>query len=111
MDPPVPQALHQWKRDFQQGHIAHGWTTQYVRSPPFVRARLFVTGFAWRPEISSEAFGAWDNGWVAIPYWPIVLLSAVLPIASVSHSLRVRGRARRGLCLHCGYDLRAAPPG
>jgi hypothetical protein len=49
-------------------------------------------------------------GWqVVIPYWAIVPAPAVLPVAWEWRRRRVRRRAREGLCLACGYDLRATP--
>ena len=47
---------------------------------------------------------AWDVWWM--PYWPVVLISAVAPAAGVLGWWKKRRRARRGLCRECGYDLR-----
>jgi hypothetical protein len=40
-----------------------------------------------------------------IPYWAIVLVSAVLPVYAIA---RRRPRKRAGFCSQCGYDLRAS---
>lgn len=45
---------------------------------------------------------------VVVPWWVIVLASAVLPAARVRQVLRDRRRAKWGLCRACGYDLRAS---
>jgi hypothetical protein len=46
---------------------------------------------------------------VAAPHWFLVLLTAAAPLrAGWRLSRRRRGR-RAGLCLRCGYDLRATP--
>jgi hypothetical protein len=51
------------------------------------------------------------SGWTEItfPHWvgcvPVVLVF----LAMLPSRLRRRSRRRRGLCLHCGYDLRASP--
>jgi hypothetical protein len=42
-----------------------------------------------------------------IPYWKLVLLTLIPPAIWVRSAWIARGRARRGLCDHCGYDLRA----
>ena len=47
------------------------------------------------------------------PHWFVALLFAALPAArlrSILRTLRTRHRRRAGLCLNCGYDLRATPP-
>ncbi|HEX2971440.1 MAG TPA: hypothetical protein VHP11_03860 [Tepidisphaeraceae bacterium] len=44
-----------------------------------------------------------------IPTWPLCLLTAPPPAWWLYLRLRQRHRRRHGLCLHCGYDLRATP--
>jgi hypothetical protein len=41
---------------------------------------------------------------VGVPYWPFMLATGVLPFRWTKTHLR----RRRGLCLNCGYDLRAS---
>lgn len=43
------------------------------------------------------------------PHWSLVLLFAVLPALWLRSFIRSRRRNRIGLCLVCGYDLRATP--
>jgi hypothetical protein len=47
------------------------------------------------------------------PYWMPTVLFAILPgfmsFSSLRRRLRRRYRRRHGLCIHCGYDLRATP--
>ena len=48
---------------------------------------------------------------VVVPYWALVLLSALLPLYVMSRLpgvLRRRRRLKRRLCVECGYDLRAS---
>ena len=46
---------------------------------------------------------------VMVPYWLLILLTAVLPTIWLVLILRHRRRVRAGACLNCGYDLRATP--
>jgi hypothetical protein len=48
---------------------------------------------------------------VVVPYWAVVTLASLLPVyclAKVPGALQRRRRIRRGLCVHCGYDMRAS---
>lgn len=44
-----------------------------------------------------------------VPMWPIILLTAMPPLAWLTDFRRRRARRRVGLCRRCGYDLRATP--
>jgi hypothetical protein len=46
---------------------------------------------------------------VIVPFWSLVLLFSILPVTWWFRRRRLSGRLRAGLCLHCGYDLRATP--
>jgi hypothetical protein len=54
------------------------------------------------------------NTWqlaVVVPYWSVVALASLLPaycLATVPAAVRRRRRIRRGLCVNCGYDMRAS---
>jgi hypothetical protein len=45
--------------------------------------------------------------WV-VPYWFLLLVTAVLPAWSVVAAVRRRRRIKAGFCQGCGYDLRAS---
>ena len=45
---------------------------------------------------------------LTIPHWFALLFCIFFPLLWLRRLLRQRGRARDGLCLHCGYDLRAS---
>jgi hypothetical protein len=47
--------------------------------------------------------------YVKVPWWSLVLLTAAAPTIGLGRAVRLRRRRRRGLCLRCGYDLRATP--
>jgi hypothetical protein len=49
----------------------------------------------------------WVYRSVIVPIWFLVVLFALPPF--LSPILRRRRRIRRGLCVRCGYDLRATP--
>lgn len=45
---------------------------------------------------------------IAVPFWFIVTLTAVIPVAWLTAVRRRRSRARENRCMNCGYDLRAS---
>ncbi|MGH7177546.1 MAG: hypothetical protein ACREJC_09220 [Tepidisphaeraceae bacterium] len=64
-----------------------------------------------RPEYLQLRGGrAGPRGWfVAVPHWMLLLLTAAPPLWWVVEKMRRNSRRRRGLCIECGYDLRATP--
>ncbi len=46
---------------------------------------------------------------IALPYWSLVLIFAILPALRLRSALRSRRLRRAGRCPRCGYDLRATP--
>ena len=61
---------------------------------------------------NSSWFGPISGAVIAIPSMPLAYVSALVPFAWIARlsTKRVRtfDRRRRGLCLSCGYDLRAS---
>lgn len=45
---------------------------------------------------------------IILPHWVFVLVIAALPVLWINSHLRRRRRRKQGLCLVCGYDLRAS---
>jgi hypothetical protein len=96
--------------------LAHGSTSrkanEWLENPTHTDGFRFI-GF----EYSAQVFPQIDpTVWffispfrmIAIPYWTPFALSTLHPLLRfVSQSRRLR-RRRRGLCLDCGYDLRAS---
>lgn len=46
---------------------------------------------------------------VAIPYWPLLVMTAIAPAIWLRRRWVLHHRWKLGLCLACGYDLRASP--
>ena len=46
---------------------------------------------------------------VTVPHWFLCLAFAALPASRLVSALRCRRLARAGLCVRCGYDVRASP--
>ena len=47
--------------------------------------------------------------YVAVSYWPLITALGVVAWATGRSSRLLRRRARRGLCVTCGYDVRMSP--
>jgi len=45
---------------------------------------------------------------IVFPMWLVVMGSLIAPTISAMRLRRRRRRAKLGLCMHCGYDLRAS---
>jgi hypothetical protein len=45
---------------------------------------------------------------IALPYWFLVIVFGVLPMGPFKGAWQRRRRRRRGLCITCGYDIRAS---
>lgn len=79
----------------------------------FARLRRFGFGawLAYDPH-PMMVFQEIDRPYVAAPYWFLTIFTIPLPALWVRRSLR-RRRERKGLqtgiCIQCGYDLRASP--
>jgi hypothetical protein len=96
-------------------------TFDWFKSPPKESDSTPNQWRTWRKEWAWFAAGQNDiNGlhvkahsrYLAVPYWFLIGTSALasLPVLnSARRSRRVRRARRLGLCLNCGYDLRASP--
>ncbi|MDB5356770.1 MAG: hypothetical protein JWN24_3223 [Phycisphaerales bacterium] len=45
---------------------------------------------------------------IALPYWFLTIVFGALPMGPFRAAWRRRNRRRRGLCIACGYDIRAS---
>jgi hypothetical protein len=48
---------------------------------------------------------------LAVPHWFAAALAGAAPLAWLRRWVAARRRPRAGLCVRCGYDLRATPDG
>ena len=71
-----------------------------ARQPHFVLGP-FSLGGANLSTVTHVAF--------TVPHWFPAALAAVAPTAWLARSARARRRRHGGLCVRCGYDLRATP--
>jgi hypothetical protein len=85
---------------------------RFVSDPLPRRGELVVDGSKFRvgvERINGEVYQYVEDGTsLALPWWLLTLLFSVLPLNSGVRRWR-RGRPAPGLCLKCGYDLRATP--
>jgi hypothetical protein len=79
-----------------------------------IRDRLFDTpafdrgslGFRLLKGAPNSLWAPADYWIIVLPHWSLTILFAILPITWLRHRLRLRRRAKRRQCRHCGYDLR-----
>jgi hypothetical protein len=98
--------------------MARGWYMLPVHRPstpiasrlgsgPTLWNRLGFAGF--HGSTSGPGVPRFDIRMIVIPYWPLVIVCALLPIRSAIRWTPRKRRIKRGLCPACGYDLRATP--
>ena len=82
------------------------WTWQIASRDNSVFPPLDRFGFAFG-KVDRSTPGDDDVSYIAmVPYWLLVLLTAIAPVRGLWLLRRRFVRACRGLCLSCGYDLR-----
>src|SRR3954468_5045323 len=65
---------------------------------------------AWFPtENGKMVYSTGRGAYVRTPYWVPACLLVITPAGLLVRHIRQRRRSRRGLCVKCGYDLRASP--
>ena len=98
------------------GSVQEWW--QYRRAPDLPESILpFKDGPNRQHTLAGIHWSAWK--WptlhcfsVAVPLWMLATIFATYPtIAFIRGPLRRHRRRKRGLCIHCGYDLRGTTGG
>jgi hypothetical protein len=108
-----------WLAGDSSPQVGH-WS--YPRGSPAELSVLYVSNLKWHFGFGSGRFRAMTapggNGVAttvgtmrvyAVPWWCIAILTAMLPTFALLRWRSIRRRHRTGLCMHCGYDLRATP--
>lgn len=103
------------------------WSTEVSTHTGLSRLWRWTEGLGWRtkyqaPDVRSPWYwGIVDLRYFAhngprlhlrgliVPLWIPMLLLAFPKVVSTYRTRERRRRLRRGLCIHCGYDLRASP--
>jgi hypothetical protein len=70
---------------------------------------LGIFGFALGEVKGQGPMGYKSTLVVCAPYWFLILVFAILPARLFYRVMKIRRRRMKGLCLMCGYDLRASP--
>ena len=110
IQPPVSIPLTTWWYDYEATPLLTQKGVQWWRDAFRFRNR---TGQRRQViyTLGNGRVGSWTFG-VAVPHWFLVLIFSVPPAARWvlpwSRRRRRRWRQRCGLCLRCGYDLRAS---
>jgi hypothetical protein len=89
--------------DRQMRYPTRGWVTAHTHL-----IQCSIAGF----EINKSKWGPADNPntskSITVPHWFLVLVGMPLPVFTAMVAVRRRRRIRNGMCVNCGYDLRAS---
>ncbi len=98
--------------------LLHGWSFAHGDINGDLRDRIWIPSrqscglFGLERIVASRASGDADEGityWLMFPHWFVLLLLLPWPAMRGWGWLTLRRRRRKGLCVGCGYDLRASP--
>ncbi len=107
-EPTASPGLH-----FVAQPILPGWQKPTIGTGTTFWNRLGFT--AWDGQGHHEINGVPVRGFtqtfthIDLPIWLPLALTLVLPAIWLMQALRDRRRLKSGLCLQCGYDIRATP--
>jgi hypothetical protein len=86
----------QWDTEDQDRYMAKRWNDSWL-------------GFELYRSDFPDKNGGWHVTSVSFPLWFPMVLTLIAPLCWLWRWRRQARRVRLGLCLHCGYDLRATP--
>jgi hypothetical protein len=66
-------------------------------------------GFGRQQKLQATSSRTDGHTYFMFPAWTTVVALLVLPLVYIKHYFFRRRRNRAGLCINCGYDLRASP--
>ena len=106
-----------WPRDFHRGYASvwHGpdktlWNRLGFRREHSVNVIESTDEAGNRVPLPKASRNVIGRGWrYSVPLWFLVCVTGAVPSARAVSGFRRRRRVTRGLCVHCGYDLRATP--
>jgi hypothetical protein len=80
----------------------------YARNKPS-RSEPRFGRFDWDTQRDEQPDRVYQTASAEIPWWSLLIAACVLPGWWVLRRIKSRRLSKRGLCLTCGYDLRATP--
>jgi hypothetical protein len=93
-----------------QSRIVHSPMTQI---PNDVITQFGLTGFHYNFSERTDRNTIIKSRILKIPFWPLIIIFSLFPLIRFSRKYRRHRKRRRdlasGLCLICGYDMRATP--
>jgi hypothetical protein len=89
----------------------NGKSDYETRLRNFAGSYTTYLGFAWGrgSYVNTGYSGMGPSYQLHVPYYALLVVTAVLPIVATIRYGRCRLAIARGLCIQCGYDLRASP--
>jgi hypothetical protein len=105
---PTPEGLRAIEWNFQHTGGPRSFGSQALRDVGSPRRIWDWFGFHFLDQAQGSSWYG-KMTLLTLPFWFLLLIAVPLPLAHEAERFRRRSRRRRGLCVHCGYDLRATP--
>jgi hypothetical protein len=99
-----------WMDGYNRALLGKGWVSSLGQLPPGLLYKGggwlgFHREVTWQSDQLQTAYGI--N--LVMPYWVLLIVFMALPLLFIVRLSRQRRFVDSGLCLTCGYDLRATP--